>query len=151
MPQRGRTCRRAGGWARDCQEPNGHSRARGLGLGTGSALPQGPRGLMSGKEKACLAKWPWASGPKGRVTGCSRRFWLQSQRALVSSSVLATCPQQVTILCFSFLICKMEVKTAFPKIVVKTEKMNKVFIPVLDTGQEPAVELFGHSLPRFLM
>ena len=29
--------------------------------------------------------------------------------------------------------------------------MNKVFSPVLDTWQEPAVELFGHSLPRFLM
>ena len=45
----------------------------------------------------------------------------------------------------------MEVKTSFPKIVVKTEEMNKVFIPVLNTGQDSAVELFGHSLPRFLM
>lgn len=39
----------------------------------------------------------------------------------------------------------MEVKTAFSKTVVKTEKMNKVFIPVLDTRQDPAAELFGHS------
>lgn len=36
---------------------------------------------------------------------------------------------------------------------MKIEKVNKVFIPVLDTQQDPimAVKLFGCSLPRFFM
>lgn len=72
-------------------------------------------------------------------------------RALVSSSGLATCPQASHYSVFQFPYLQNEVKTAFSKTVVKTEKMNKVFIPVLDTRQDPAAELFGHSDLDFLM
>ena len=70
---------------------------------------------MSGKEKARLALWPWASRPRGKVTGRSRRFWLQSQRALVSSSVLATCPQASYYSVFQFPYLQNGSKNSFSK------------------------------------
>lgn len=83
-----------------------------------------------------------------RKTWEARKTWVSSSAGYQPCAL-----RQVTILCFSFLTSKIEVKMPFPKTVVKIEKMNKVFIPAPGTQWYPimAAKPFESSLPRFLM